>query len=111
MSENVIKPKVKPLFLITRGAMTPRDIRRAERETGICICECESPEAVRLLEPPIDADMDTQARAALSLARMIVNHDGGISTYWTKGALQEYFVRCLMAPPPRPVGAVAKVKK
>ncbi len=91
--------RVKPLFLITPGAMKPRDLRRIENECGVVIAECKAPESVRLVEPPIDADMDAQARAALALARMLVFHDSSINTTFNRGDLIRFFTNALMAYP------------
>lgn len=103
------KSRVKPLFLVKPGAITATDIERAERECGICIIECETPDAVRLLEPPIDAGIDAQASAALSLTRMVLNHEGNSYTTFTKAGLIEWFTRALMyGSQPK---AVAKVKR
>ncbi len=90
------KKKAKPLFLITPGSMTPRDIRRAEKECGIVIAECKDPTQVRCLEPPIDAEISVQARAALALARMLVNYEGHSAITFNKGELVQFFTRALI---------------
>ncbi len=98
MTKEIVKTqKMKPLFLITPGAMGKRDIRRAEKLCGICIAECKDPSAVRLLEPPIDAGMDAQTQAALALARMLVYHEGNNATSFTKASLVEWFTQSLMS--------------
>jgi hypothetical protein len=71
-------------------------MRRAEKECGIVIVECKEPNAVRLLEPPVDAEIDVQARAALSLARMLVHYDSAINTTFGKGDLIQFFTRALI---------------
>lgn len=104
------KPKVKPLFLVLPGSMSPRDIRRIERLANIVVVECKDPNAVRLLEPPVDYDMPAQARAALSLARMIIDSSEALHATWSKGALIQFFTRALMyQPPPTQVKKIGKV--
>lgn len=101
--------KVKPLFLIKPGAMKPRDLRRVEKHCGVIIAECSEPDSVRLVEPPLDADMDAQARAALTLTRLLINDDGPIHKSFSKGDLIRFFTKVLMeAPQPK---TVTKVKR
>lgn len=103
-----IKELKKPLFLVKPGAISPPDIERAQQECGICIVECTEPESVRLLEPPIDSGMDVQAKAALSLARMVVYDQLATTAGWSRGAMIEFFVRHLMEPM---IPTVTKVKR
>lgn len=112
MSETNQKPKVKPLFLVSPKAISARDIRRAEQECGICIVECSDPETARFLEPPIDAEMDVQARAALSLMRYITANTSGTSTTFYASTLTKFFVDALLqAPKPASVPRVKGIKK
>jgi hypothetical protein len=81
--------KLCPLFLIKPGTVSRKDIRRAERFCGICIVECAEPESARYSEPPLGADLDEQARAALSLMRMIISSP---SPDFKRGDLTKWFV-------------------
>lgn len=67
--------RMKPLFLVKPGTMSRADIRRAEKLAGVCIVECADPEGSRYSDPPIDAEIDVQARAALSLLRVILRQE------------------------------------
>ncbi len=96
MSEPI---KVKPLFLIKPKSMSPRDIRRAEKLAGICIAECEAPEQARFLEPPLDATIDAQARAALALMRYVIDNTTNPSTIFYGANLVKWFVEKLIAAP------------
>lgn len=82
----------KPLFIVKPGSMSRNDISRAERQAGICVVECAEPDAVRFLDSPPDAGMDLQARAALSLTRMITNSPGPFQ----RGELLKWFVDQLL---------------
>lgn len=64
--------KAMPVMLIKPGTMEPQDIKRAEEAGFILILECTEPEAARFLELPASADIDAQARAALSLMRTVM---------------------------------------
>ncbi len=101
------KRKLSPMFLIKPGSMSPRDIRRAEKACGIVIAECSDPDATRHLDKPIDADIDLQAWAALSLVRSIVNSDAGYTTSYSKGTLLDWFVQRLMSG--KPIESVKRV--
>ena len=103
MSENV-----KPLFLITPDTISAADIERAEKECGIVIVACSSPETARFLEPPATATVSDQARAALSLMRVIINGEK-LESYWTQGTLVRWFVRQLIDG--KPIEPVRKVGK
>lgn len=91
------KPQRKaPLFLIKPKSMNANAIRRAEKMCGIVIAECEDPGSVRLLEPPIDADMDAQARAALSLFRYVSASTTNATTTFYGANLIKFFVDALL---------------
>lgn len=102
-SEPAKSARLKPLFLIKPNSMSARDIRRAEKLAGICIAECEAPEAARFLEPPIDADIDVQARAALSLMRYIVTETSTTTAMFYGSTLIKRFVDMVIASPRPPV--------
>lgn len=109
MSDEQKALKVKPLFLVKPKTIGAEDIKRAEDATGICIIECSEPEAARFVEPPVMADMDAQARAAISLMRYIVDNTQGYSSTFYGSMLIKHFVDILMySPKPQ---SVAKVKK
>jgi hypothetical protein len=78
----------KPLFIVKPGTMSRADIKRAEKLAAICVVECSDPDAVRFLEPPPDAGLDVQARAALSLVRLVTNGTGP----YQRGELLKWFV-------------------
>src|SRR5579859_2535047 len=84
--------KLKPLFIVKPKTMQRRDIRRAEEQAGICIVECSDPESTRFLEPPPDAGLAIQARAALSLMRFVVASAGPFQ----RGELLKWFVDQLL---------------
>lgn len=84
---------LRPLFLIKPGTMSRKDISRAERLAGICIVECGEPDAARFCEAPLGADLDEQARAALSLMRTVISHP---DTNFTRGSLTKWFVAELL---------------
>ncbi len=95
---------LQPLFLITPGSVSRKDIRRVEKLTGICMVECKNPEAARFLDAPPDAGLDVQARAALSLFRIILRHP---EQNFTRASLTKWFVEQLLeAPKPVPVKQV-----
>jgi hypothetical protein len=108
-NEPLAKFKTKPLFLIKPGTIKASDLKRIEKECGIVIAECKEPDAVRLLEPPIGADIDEQSRAALTLFRYIAEGTVGYSTTFYGATLIRFFVNALLegAQPKR----VEKVKK
>ena len=97
--------KAKPLFLVKPDTMSRADIRRAERLCGICIVECKTPDEARFLDPPLDAQIDVQARAALALTRIVVQHQ---ETTFTRSTLLKWFVSHLTDQAP---GAVTPVKR
>lgn len=70
MSEDTQKPL--PVLLVKPGTVSKEDIARAETLGFICIIECTEPEVSRFVEPPIMANIDEQARAAMRLMRYIV---------------------------------------
>lgn len=92
----------KPLFIVKPGTMSKRDILRAEKQAFICVVECSEPDSVRFLEAPPDAGLDVQARAALSLMRMVTNGTGP----YQRGELLKWFVDQILnykaAPPAVP---------
>jgi len=83
----------KPLFLALPGSISRRDILRAERQCGICIIECKDPSATRYSEPPLGADLEEQARAALSLMRMIISAP---KTDFSRAEMTKWFVNELL---------------
>ena len=106
------KPRLMPLFLIKPGTMTRADIERAEALTGICIVECAEPQDARLMDPPVDAQIDLQARAALSLMRYVVGAGGSNTVAFNKADLMRWFVDSILAASlPKPVERVKPVKK
>ena len=103
MSEN---PRLKPLFLVKPKTMSRRDIRRAEQQAGICIVECADPESARYSEPPLGANLDDQARAALSLFRMVM---GAQMVEFKRSELMKWFIEALLkGAPPTPVPPVPR---
>ena len=104
MDKPIFAP-LRPLFLIPFGAMTRSDIRRAEKLTGACIVECKNPTEARFLEPPLDAQLDVQARAALSLMRTVIAHN---DQNFSRGTLTKWFVDQLINPPIKAVPRVGK---
>lgn len=101
--------RMKPLFLVKPGTMSRADIRRAEKLAGVCIVECADPEGSRYSDPPIDAEIDVQARAALSLLRVILRQE---SPTFHRGDLTKWFVNALLeSRPPAPIAPVVSVKK
>jgi hypothetical protein len=104
MSDAIIKTKYRPVFLVKPGTISPRDIKRTEKQAGICIVECSDPESARFLDAPLDQDIDAQAAAALRLMRFVVSHN---ETSFTKGTLMKWFLEVLMTQPaPAPVKRV-----
>jgi hypothetical protein len=79
----------RPLFLVKPKSVSEKDIRRVERLCGICMVECAEPEMARYSEPPLGANLDEQARAALSLLRMVLRSE---SANFTRGELTRWFV-------------------
>ena len=86
--------RLRPLFLAKPGSISRKDILRAERICGICIIECIDPDAARFCEPPLGANLDEQARAALDLMRLIVHSD---KSSFTGGDLTKWFVGQLLS--------------
>lgn len=86
--------KLKPLFLVKPGSVSRVDIRRAERLAGVCIIECTEPDSTRYSEPPLGANLDDQARAALSLMRIVINSN---SASFQRSELTKWFVAELLS--------------
>lgn len=84
---------LKPLFLVKPGTVSQKDIRRAERLTGIVFVECSEPDSARYMEPPLHVGIDAQSRAALSLVRIIMKHP---NADLNRGAITKWFVELLM---------------
>jgi len=108
------KERIKPLFIVKPKTMSRRDIKRVEKLTGLCIIECAEPESCRLLEPPVDAGIDVQAKAALSLMRYIIN-DVTVSntngSYYKATLIMRFVDAIVNASRPAPVAGVKSVKK
>lgn len=85
--------RLQPLFLVKPGTVSRADIKRAEKLGGVCIIECAEPESARYSEPPITADIDVQARAAISLMRFIIDAP---SPEFKRGDLTKLFVQILL---------------
>lgn len=85
--------QLKPLFVVKPGSVSRKDIMRAERHSGICIVECAEPEAARYQELPIMHNLDDQARAALSLLRMVIHSQ---SVDFKRAELTKWFVQQLL---------------
>ena len=101
--------KLKPLFVVKPKTMTRRDINRAEKHAGIIVVECEDPEQARFLEPPIDAEIDVQARGALDLMRVVAS---GTTINYSRDWLVTWFVNALMRERrPEPVKRIEKVQR
>jgi hypothetical protein len=107
--ERIKMEGVKPLFIVKPGSMSRADIRRAEKQAFICVVECDAPDAVRFLEPPPNAGLDVQARAALSLMRFVTNGVGPFQ----RGELLKWFVDAILnyKNPPASVEKVLPVPK
>lgn len=86
-------PKLRPLFLVKPGTMSARDIRRAEKLSGIIVVECADPESARYSEPPFTADVDQMARASVELLRMIMRHP---SAELQRGNITKWLVEILL---------------
>ncbi len=111
MADEEKKPRVLPMFLVKPGSMSQGDIERAEAKCGIVVVECEAPESVRLLEPPVDADIDLQARAALSLMRWVSASYSSQTPNFSGAMLIKHFVDILLeSSRPESVSKVKKVK-
>jgi len=103
------KNMLKPLFLVKPQSVSRKDIIRAEKHCGICIIECSDPDASRYSEPPLGANLDEQARAALSLLRMIMASQ---SPDFKRSELTKFFVNALLnGSRPQSVSPVSEVKK
>lgn len=104
--------RLQPILLVKPGTVSRRDITRAERKGGICIVECETPWQARFVEAPLHANIDEQARAALSLLRYVLN--GPVTgTSYTRGELTKVFVDAIVNFNAKPahVAPVPAVKK
>lgn len=84
---------VRPLFLVKPKSMSRRDINRAEKMSGICIVECAEPDTARYSEPPLDAQIDLQARAALSLMRIIMRSN---NTTFYRQDITKWFIDAIL---------------
>lgn len=84
---------IKPLFIVKPKTISRRDIKRAEEHAGICIVECSDPDSTRFLDPPPAADLDVQARAAISLMRMI-NKSSAVQ--FQRSELNKWFVDMML---------------
>lgn len=84
---------LKPLFLVKPGSVSRKDIERALRHSGVCIVECAETEAARYSEPPLGTDLNEQARAALSLMRMVI---ASPSAEFKRGELTKWFVDAIL---------------
>lgn len=100
---------VKALFVVKPKSMSREDIDRAEKECGIVIVECAEPDRIRLVDPPIDAGIDVQAKAAIELMRVIAT---GTTTNYSRDWLMTWLVNAIIRERrPDPVPRVEKVKK
>jgi hypothetical protein len=111
MSEQVENRKMlKPLFLVKPGSVSRKDIARAEKHSGICIVECSEPETARYQELPMAYDLNDQARAALSLMRMVVSAN---TVDFKRGDLTKWFIDALLQWDKKPVNVTptAQVKR
>jgi hypothetical protein len=107
----IVTRGLKPLFLVKPDTVSKEDIVRAEKQSGICIIECSDPESARFLEPPFDADIDVQARAALSLVRYISSQSSGVGTTFYGANLMKMFLDAVLHwPSPTRVERVKKGK-
>lgn len=87
---------LKPMFLVKPDTVSRRDINRAEKHCGICIIECADPDSARYSEAPLGADLDEQARAALSLMRKVLSVT---DQNFTRGQLTKWFVEEILHSP------------
>jgi len=101
--------KLKPLLIVKPGTVSRKDINRAEQHGGICIIECMEPGEARFMEPPLQANMDSQSRAAMQLLRVVLN--GRPDHVLGRGDLIKVFVDALMNEhPPKAVPPPESVK-
>jgi hypothetical protein len=84
---------LKPLFLVKPGSVSRKDIERALRHSGVCIVECSETESARYSEPPMGTDLNEQARAALSLMRMVI---ASPNAEFKRGELTKWFVDAIL---------------
>ena len=99
--------KLKALFLVKPNSVSRKDIKRVEQQCGICIVECTDTDAARYSEPPLGADLDSQARAALELLRVVLRSS---TPDFKRGDLLRWFVDELVNnQKPVDVGKVKKV--
>lgn len=108
MTEEVKRTLPKPLFLVRTGTMSREDIARAEALADVCIVECSEPEAARYCDPPITADIDVQARAALSIMRTVLASPNN-TVY--RSDITKWFVEMVLNPEPKKTPRVPQVKK
>jgi len=101
--------RVLPVFIVQAGTMSDDDIKRLESMAGLIVVQSEAPDAIRLLEPPLERDVPAQAQAALQLFRYIKNTGGNNNTTFYKADLIRWFIDALMDAPPVP--RVPKVKR
>lgn len=101
--------KLMPLFLVKPGTMSARDIRRAEKLSGIIVVECAEPDSARYSEAPFTGDIDMMARASMELLRIIMRQP---NSELNRGSITKWLVEILLTgTKPLPVETVKSVKK
>lgn len=97
--------KMQPVAILKKGIMPKKDIA-ALRKNGLCVVECDDPDAVRFIEPPLPMlGYDRIEQAAIALTRKLLKLD---NTAYVQGQdIAVMFVRILvegtrLAPPPAP---------
>jgi hypothetical protein len=96
MAEENTKKRSLPLLVVKTGTVSKEDIKRAEESAFICIIESENPEALRILDMPLQtASLDAQSRAALSLLRRILSA-GNSTANLQKADLVQIYVEALI---------------
>lgn len=102
-----VDTKLRPLFIVKPGSMSARDIRRAEKLSGIVVVECSDPESARYSEPPL-MDMDAMSRASVELLRTIMRQP---SPELNRGTITKWLVEILLTGVnPSPVASVKASK-
>lgn len=76
MSEN---GKMKPMVILPKGLMVEEDMQRL-RDNGICVVECEDPDAVRFMDPPPGVGYERCELAAIELSRRVLSSTGHLDT-------------------------------